>query len=331
MKTPFLILAPMAGFTDAPFRLLARRCGADFTVTEMISSVAMVYKDRKTATLAKLPLGDSPTAIQLFGHDPEIMARAAASLASGEYYGCESEVLPAAIDVNMGCPVKKIAGSGDGSALMESPQLCGEIVMQMKKALEPYHIPLTVKLRAGLDKARMNAAQVAKICADSGADAICVHARTKEELYNPGIHPEIIAQVRNAVPKNVPVFGNGDICCAEDAEKMLRDTGCDGLMVGRAALGNPWIFNEIKAHFNGEKYVPPTVSRRVQTAISLVRAIAEEKGEFTGVHEGRGRAAHFIRGLPGAAAARNRLNHAETLEEFEEIIKELALSDEVEN
>ena len=323
MKVPALILAPMAGFTDAPFRLLARRCGADFAVTEMVSSVATVYGDKKTAALAKLPSGDTPTAIQLFGHDPKIMAKAAEMLASGDYTENVSGVAPAAIDVNMGCPVKKIAGSGDGSALMSSPSLCGEIVAEMKEALEPYGIPVTVKIRAGSDIAHMNAPQVAKICADAGAAAITVHARTREELYNPGIHPEIIREVRSVVPENIPVFGNGDISCSGDALKMLRDTGCNGLMVGRSALGNPWIFAEIKAALRGEKFSTPTLSERIETAVDLVRSIVSEKGEFTGIREARGRASHFIKGLPGAAAVRDRLNHAETMLEFEEIIRTL--------
>lgn len=323
MTTPKLILAPMAGFTDAPFRLLARRCGADFAVTEMVSSVAMSFGDLKTGKLAKLPQGDTPCAVQLFGHDPEIMAKAALMLATGDYPGCETEVTPSAIDVNMGCPVKKIAGSGDGCTLMSSPALCGEIVAAMTEALAPFGIPVTVKIRAGTDGDHINAVEVAKACAGAGASAVTVHARTREEMYRPGIRPEVIRSVRDALPETVAVYGNGDITCADGAVKMLRDTGCDGVAVGRAALGNPWIFREIKAALAGEEYVPPTVNERIDTAVSLVRDIVSEKGEFSGIHEARGRAAHFIRGLPGAACVRDRLNRAETLEEFTQIISSL--------
>ena len=323
MTKPTLILSPMAGFTDAPFRLLSRRCGADFAVTEMVSSVAMSFGDLKTGKLAKLPEGDTPCAVQLFGHDPEIMAKAALMLVTRDYPGCETEETPSAIDVNMGCPVKKIAGSGDGSALMASPSLCGEIVAAMNEALSPYGVPVTVKIRAGLDAGHINAVEVAKACAAAGASAVTVHARTREEMYRPGIRPEVIREVREALPETVAVYGNGDITCAADAVKMLRETGCDGVAVGRAALGDPWIFREIKAAISGEDYTPPTINERIDTAVSLVRDIVAEKGEFSGVHEARGRAAHFIRGLPGAAATRDRLNRTESLDEFIEIISSL--------
>lgn len=318
-----LILSPMAGFTDAPFRLLARRCGADFAVTEMVSSVAMSFGDLKTGKLAFLPSGDSPASVQLFGHDPFIMAKAALMLVTREYPGCQTEETPSAIDVNMGCPVKKIAGSGDGSALMASPSLCGEIVAAMNEALFPYGVPVTVKIRAGLDAGHINAVEVARACAAAGASAVTVHARTREEMYRPGIRPEVIREVREALPETVAVYGNGDITCAADAVRMLRETGCDGVAVGRAALGDPWIFREIKAAISGEEYTPPTTSERIDTAVSLVRDIVAEKGEFSGIHEARGRAAHFIRGLPGAAAARDRLNRTESLDEFIEIISSL--------
>lgn len=322
MTVPKLLLAPMAGFTDAPFRLLCRRCGADFAVTEMVSSVAMSFGDIKTGKLAKLPEGDCPAAVQIFGHDPKIMAAAAKKLASGDYPGCEMEILPSAIDINMGCPVKKIALSGDGAALMRDPQLCGEIVFAVAQATEPFNVPVTVKIRAGFDREHMNAPEVAKICADAGAKAVTVHARTREEMYNPGIHPEIIKAVREAVP-DIPVYGNGDITCADDAVKMLENTGCDGVAIGRAALGDPWIFDEIKAHFEGREFTPPDIETRVLTAMELVRGIVREHGEFTGIRESRGRAAHFIRGLPGAAQVRDSLNRAETVEEFEKIIYSL--------
>lgn len=320
---PKLILAPMAGFTDAPFRLLCRHYGADYAVTEMVSAVALVRKDKKTALLARLAEGDSPVAVQIFGHDADIMAEAAYRLAVGDFVGCDYAAKPTAIDVNMGCPVKKIVTTGDGSALMKNPELCGRIVEKAKKALEDTGVKLTVKIRAGFSKDEINAVDVAKSCADAGVDEIAVHARTRDELYMPGIRPDVIKAVREAVPKNVAVIGNGDITCADDAEKMLRETGCDGLMIGRAALGDPWIFNEIKAGFSGNEYTRPDDNTRLDTALGLVRAIVSEKGEDVGIRESRGRAAHFLKGMRGSAEARARLNAAKTLSEFENIIEEL--------
>ena len=317
-NTPTLILAPMAGFTDSPFRKLCRKHGADVTVTEMVSSVATVFNDEKTLKLAHIDAGDSPSGVQLFGHDPDTVAKAAV-ITVEKHMG----EIPSFIDINMGCPVKKIFNSGDGSALMESPALCGEIVYKTKKALEPYNIPVTVKIRAGVDAEHLNAVPVAVKCAEAGACAITVHARTRDEMYTPGIRPEIIKAVRDAVPQEVKVIGNGDIASVDDAAKMLRETGCDGLMIGRASLGDPWIFSGIKRGLTMKDYSEPTVEDRVHTAVSLVRDIVELKGEFSGIHEARGRASHFIRGIPGAAAVRGRLNSAETLAEFESIISEL--------
>ena len=313
-----LILAPMAGFTDAPFRLMCFEGGADYAVSEMISSKALVYKDRKTAELAYIPKGDTPTAIQLFGHEPDTMAMAAEMISQGTFEGCRYGEMPAAIDINMGCPVKKIALSGDGSALMKDPDLCRSIVFAVKSKTS---LTVSVKIRAGWDKNSINAVEVAKACAEGGADTVAVHARTREELYNPGIRTEVIARVRDALPPSVSVIGNGDITNGESAEKMLRDTGCDGLMIGREALGNPWIFREIKAYLNGKEYTAPTVEDRINAAISLVSAVSDLKGEDKGIRESRGRAAHFIRGMRGSAELRNALNLAKTKDEFISLLK----------
>lgn len=316
-KIPALFLAPMAGFTDAPFRLMCYEGGCDFTVSEMISAKALTYKDKKTADLAYLPKGDYPTVIQLFGHEPEVMAEAAEIIATGSFEGCRYEEKPFAIDINMGCPVKKIALSGDGSALMKDPALCRDIVYAVKNRVD---IPVTVKIRAGWDKRSKNAVEVALACVEGGAHLVTVHARTREELYNPGIDMDIIARVRDALPPTVAVVGNGDVISGESAVEMVRRTGCDGIMVGREALGNPWIFNEIKASFEKKEYRAPTNRQRIEAAIKLVSDVVALKGEDKGVRESRGRAAHFIRGMRGSAEIRARLNSARTLNEFIEIL-----------
>jgi len=318
IKSPLLILAPMAGFTDAPFRLMCYKGGADCCVSEMISAKALVYKDKKTAELATLPAGDRPTAIQLFGHEPDTMAEAAAIIESGDFDGCLYTERPSSIDINMGCPVKKIALSGDGSALMKDPVLAGRIVEAVKKRVS---LPVTVKIRSGWDERSKNAVEVAGACADAGAALVTVHARTREQLYSPGIDADIIARVRDALPPNVKVIGNGDVTNGESALKMLRETGCDGVMIGREALGNPSIFNEIRAFLEGREFTPPTKEERIAAAISLVEAVVAFKGEDRGIRESRGRAAHFIRSMRGSAEVRAALNSAKTLREFREILE----------
>lgn len=314
---PLLILAPMAGFTDAPFRLMCFDGGADYCISEMISAKAMTFRDKKTAELAYIPKGDTPTAIQLFGHEPDVMASAAEMIATGAFEGCRYGEMPVAVDINMGCPVKKIALSGDGSALMKDPHLAGEIVEAVRERIS---LPVTVKIRAGWDEKSKNAVEVARACADAGASAVAVHARTRERLYYPGIDEEIIARVRDALPPEVKVFGNGDITDGESAAKMLKETACDGLMIGREALGNPWIFNEIKAYLEGREYAVPTREERIGAALSLVSAIVDLKGEERGIREARGRAAHFVRGMRGSAEVRAALNNASSLNEFSHIL-----------
>ena len=316
-KIPFLALAPMAGFTDAPFRLMCYDGGCDFGVTEMISAKAMTYRDRKTGELARLPKGDSPTAIQLFGHEPRVMAAAARMIEECSFEGCEFSQKPVAIDINMGCPVKKISLSGDGSALMKDPRLACDIVYSIKNAVS---LPVTVKIRAGWDNSSKNAVEVALACAKGGAACVTVHGRTRAELYNPGIDMDIIARVRDALPPEVAVIGNGDVKDGPTALAMAERTGCDGIMIGREALGDPWIFEEIKAYFRGEEYSEKTKDERISAAVSLVSSIVEMKGEERGIREARGRAAHFIRGLRGSAEKRAALNSAKSLSEFVSIL-----------
>lgn len=317
------VLAPMAGFTDASFRLLCRWLGAELTVTEMISAAALCFHDKKTARLARLPLDDSPAAVQLFGHDPEQMRRAAGMIASGEYEGACSAVPPAMIDLNMGCPVKKIVSSGDGSALMKDPLLASRIVKSVREVTDRYGVPLTVKIRAGWDKNSINAPSFAALMADSGASLITVHGRTREQMYAPSSDNGLIRRVREAVSEAVPVIGNGDITTADDALRMINETGCNGVAVGRAALGNVWLFSEIKAVSDGKSFTTPTVEDRIAVALQLVSEVVKENGELAGIRESRGRAAHFIRGLRGSSAVRDKLNHAETLSEFKDILNGL--------
>lgn len=312
-------LAPMAGFTDSPFRRICASMGADLTVTEMISAAAVCFEDKKTFRLASIDEREGPCAVQIFGHDPFQMAEAAHRLL--DFY--KDRTRPCAVDINMGCPVKKIVSSGDGSALMKDPQLASSIVKSVRDVTDRYLIPLTVKIRAGWDKNSINAPYFAALLADSGAEMITVHGRTREQMYAPSSDNAVIRDVRNAVPQNIPVIGNGDINTAEDAVRMINETGCDGVAIGRAALGNVWLFSEIKSSVSGRTFSAPSVEDRISVALQLVREVVSEKGELQGIRESRGRAAHFIKGLRGSSAVRDALNHAQTLNEFSEILQGL--------
>lgn len=219
----------------------------------------------------------------------------------------------------MGCPVKKIFSSGDGSALMRDPDLCGRLVESALRGTAVKGLPVTVKIRAGITKDTKNAVEVAVACAEAGAAAVCVHGRTREQMYAPGVDLDIISEVRRALPEDVFVIGNGDVADLKTAERMAKYTGCDAVMIGREALGNPWVFAEIASR--GDNYYPPSHEDRLRTAAALIEAVCAEKGEFSGVREARGRAAHFIKGMRGAAEMRAALNSAESLAEIKEILK----------
>lgn len=313
-----LCLAPMAGMTDSPMRRICRDLGAEFAVSEMISACALTYNDEKTRALAAAEEGDSPLSLQIFGHDPDVIAKSIPILISSINY------IPAAIDINMGCPVKKIVSGGDGSALMKNPDRIKDIVIGAKKACDKFHLPLTVKIRAGWDSKSVNAPVIAKLIADCGGDAICIHGRTREQMYSPSSSNEVIRAVREAVPHTVPVIGNGDITTFEDAEKMFSFCGCDGIMIGRAALGNPWLFSEISARLNSRPFVMPTLRDRIDVALRLLRESAALYGERTAVIEARTRAAYLIRDLRGGAKIRAKLNSATSLQESEDILESLA-------
>lgn len=312
-----LFLAPLAGVSDRAFRSVCRRFGAECTVSEMISAKGLHYNDTKTAVLAAFSEDEAPFFIQIFGSDPEIMAESAQKLATNNYKACENTCLPSGIDINMGCPVPKIAGNGDGSALMKNPKLAGEIVKAVKEAVE---IPVTVKIRSGWDDDNINAVEVAKIVEANGAKAICVHGRTKAQMYRDPVNIDIIKAVKEAV--DIPVIANGGINTAEDAKRMLEYTGCDGLMIARGAMGNPFLFEEITAYLEGRNYTKPTMEERMSVAMEHIRLMIGYKGEYTGVMEARKHLAWYIQGQKGAAAAREKVNHASNLDELQSIVDE---------
>ena len=310
-----IILAPMAGVTDYAFRKIARRYGATYCVSEMVSSKAIHFKDKKTADLAEIKDDDRPLGIQIFGSEPKIMAESAYLLSTATYEHRKNDNIPNVIDINMGCPVKKIVGAGDGSALLRNPQLCGEIV---KEVVNASAVPVTVKIRAGWDKDSVNCVEIAKIIEANGASAICVHGRTREQMYEPYANWDYIKDVKNAV--SIPVIGNGDIFSATDAIKMLETTGVDSLMIGRGAMGNPFIFDEIKHYLENKPYTPPTVFEKVKVAMEQVSYMIEEKGERVAICEARKHLAWYLKGERGSASTRGEINHASTLEELNAII-----------
>ena len=321
-----LALAPLAGVSDRAFRRVCRACGADFTVSEMVSAKALCYEQRKkiagersvSGQLASVMRDELPMAVQIFGSEPDFMAEAARMIEANEYIGCMSEVPPSAIDINMGCPVKKVTGNGEGSALLKNPKLIGEIVSAVAKAVS---IPVTVKIRAGWDSTSINAPEVAKIIEDAGASMITVHARTREQMYEPGVDRSVITAVKRAV--SIPVLGNGDIYTAADALSMMEETGCDGVMIARGAMGNPWVFSEICAALDGRDYTPPPMAEKFEVALAQVKEMITEKGERIGVAEAKKHRSWYCHGIEGAAAARGRLMQATSYGELAVILREM--------
>lgn len=305
-----LVLAPMAGVTDSPFRALCKSFGAELVVSEMISAKGMHYKDKKTNLLAAYKPEEMPIAIQLFGSDPDIMAEAATLL-------CALPDPPQIIDVNMGCPMKKIVSNGDGSALMRTPDLAGKIIEKMVKAVS---IPVTVKFRTGWDEAHKNAPEFAKQMEAAGATAITIHGRTKEQLYAPPVDLSSIENVCKAV--SIPVIGNGSIETVADAKQMLS-LGCQGIALGRSACGKPWLFAQIAQYLDGKNYTEPTLETRFQVAKKHLALAIEAKGEWTAVREMRWHLAKYLYGLKGAASARDAINHAESGNALEAILDEI--------
>lgn len=307
LLTHGLVLSPMAGVTDRSMRRVCAMQGAEYAVTEMVSAKALVYEQQshasvpvKTGDLCRLD-GDIPTAVQIFGAEPEFLAEAARLISTGTWRGF-SGVLPAAVDINMGCPVRKVVTCGEGSALMRNPEKIYGIVRAVCAASS---LPVTVKLRSGWDAGSINAPECARAAESAGAAAVCVHARTREQFYSPGIDLRVIARVRDAV--GIPVIGNGDITCAADARNMIEETGCDGIAVGRGALGNPFIFAEIKAACEGRGYTPPTPRQICDTALLQLEMAVADKGERRGSAEVKTTLARYIHGRPGSAAAREKI------------------------
>ncbi len=305
------VLAPMAGITDVTFRSICKRFGASLTVSEMISAKGVYYGDKKTATLAVSDECEKPFSLQLFGSTPEIMSYAAKKLL---------EFNPAIdiFDVNMGCPMPKITGNGDGSALMKTPELAGRIVYALKNAT---NAPVTVKIRTGWDSESINAPYLAAVCEANGASAICVHGRTRSQLYAPPVDFDTIKKVKQTV--KIPVIANGGVHSGEDAIRLLDKTGCDSVAIGQGAMGNPFIFEEYLAVLNGVPYTKPEAEERLKTAAKHVSLLCSDKGEYTGVREARKHLTHYIKGMAGSAEARRRINSAETEEELLCILKGL--------
>ena len=302
-----LCLAPMAGYSDRAMRYVCHKYGAEHSVTEMVSAKAVVYDDKKTFSLAKILPDEGPVSLQIFGSEPEIMAEAAHILSNPK-----EGVRPVAIDINMGCPVNKIFSNGEGSALMKNPELIRRITKSVSEAID---IPTTVKIRAGINRDSINAVECALAAEEGGSSLICIHGRTREQMYGGLADREIIRNVKSSL--QIPLIANGDIVDGESALAMLRDTGADGIAIGRGAVGNPFIFEEIICALKGREYAPPTIEQRVDTALLQLRLAVEEKGERIAIPEARKQIALYLRGFHGAARIRAEINRALTYKEVE--------------
>lgn len=303
-----LILAPMAGVTDLPFRLLCKEQGCGLMYTEMVSAKAILYKNRNTGPLMEVRPEEEPVALQLFGSDPEIVSDIAAQVEDGPY---------AFIDINMGCPVPKIVNNGEGSALMKNPKLVEEILTALVKKVKK---PVTVKFRKGFDDDHINAVEIARIAESCGVSAVAVHGRTRAQFYSGKADLDIIRQVKEAV--KIPVIGNGDIFTPEDAKRMLYETGCDGLMIARGAKGNPWIFSRTLHYLEtGELLGPPDKEELKETILRHAQLQIQFKGEYLGLCEMRKHLSWYTVGLPHSSSLRNDVNQTETWEDFYNLIQ----------
>lgn len=305
-----IILAPMAGVTDLPFRMLCARQGADLICMEMVSAKAITYNNKKTDGMLEIHPDEMPVSLQLFGNEPDTMAEATKRISDRPH---------SIIDINMGCPMPKIAGNGEGAALMLNPKLAGQIIEAMVKVADR---PVTVKIRKGYDSEHINAVEMAHVAQESGAAAIAVHGRTKEQIYEGKADWDIIRQVKEAV--NIPVIGNGDVKSAQDVIAIKEQTGCDGVMIGRGSQGNPWLFAQIK-HFleTGENLPRPTNKEVADMILEHGRLLIEYKGEYIGVREMRKHTAWYTAGFPGSAKFRGRINEMATYEELTGAVCEL--------
>lgn len=302
-----VILAPMAGVTDLPFRMLCKEQGCGLVCTEMVSAKAILYKNKNTRELLEVREEERPVSVQLFGSDPDIVSDMAHQIEDGPYD---------IIDFNMGCPVPKVAGNGEGSALMKNPKLAEQILSAMVRKV---HKPVTVKFRKGFDDNSVNAVEIAKIAEGCGVAAVAVHGRTREQYYSGKADWEIIRQVKEAV--KIPVIGNGDIFTPEDAKRMIEETGCDGLMVARGARGNPWLFQRINHYLDTGILLPvPDEEEICRMILRHARLQIELKGELLGMKEMRKHVAWYTAGMPHSAAIRRESNLLETYEELEKLL-----------
>ena len=303
-----IILAPMAGVTDLPFRLLCKEQGAGLLCMEMVSAKAIYYNNKNTEALMEIDERERPVSLQLFGSDADIMSEMAKKIEEKPF-----DIL----DINMGCPVPKVAGNGEGSALMKNPDLVREIVSKVVKATCK---PVTVKIRKGFDDAHVNAVEIAKIIEDCGGAAVAVHGRTREQYYSGKADWDIIRQVKEAV--SIPVIGNGDVTGPEAAKKMIEETRVDGIMIGRAARGNPWIFKQIKEYLEtGVIPKKPELYEVREMMLRHARMQLECKGEYTGIREMRKHVAWYTAGYPNSARLRAKINEVETYEELTALLK----------
>ena len=303
------ILAPMAGVTDLPFRLLCKEQGAGLLCMEMVSAKAIQYNNKNTKALLEIHPEEEPVSLQLFGSEPDVISEIAKRI----------EELPFAIlDINMGCPVPKIVGNGDGSALMKQPKLVHEIVSKTVKAIQK---PVTVKIRKGFDENSINAVEIAKIIEDAGAAAVAVHGRTREQYYSGAADWDIIRQVKEAV--SIPVIGNGDVVSGESAIAMMEQTGCDGVMIGRGAQGNPWIFSElIEYEKTGVMPERPSMEEMKEMMLRHTRLQMQYKGEYLGIREMRKHISWYTSGLQNSAKLRGQINAVESYEELANLLEE---------
>ncbi len=301
-----LVLGPMAGVTDLPFRLLCKEQGAGLLCMEMVSAKGIYYNNKNTEQLLAIDEREHPVSLQLFGSDPDIMSEMAKKIEERPF-----DIL----DINMGCPVPKVVNNGDGSALMKNPVLAGKIIEKTVHAIQK---PVTVKIRKGFDDAHVNAVEMAKVAEASGAAAVAVHGRTREQYYSGKADWDIIRQVKEAV--KIPVIGNGDILTPEDAIRMEKQTGCDGFMIARGAQGNPWIFAQILHYFKTGEHLPkPTAEEMVQMMLRHAKMQLAFKGDYTGIREIRKHAAWYTAGYPNAARLRSAINEVESYEQLEEL------------
>ncbi|MBE5884664.1 MAG: tRNA dihydrouridine synthase DusB [Lachnospiraceae bacterium] len=298
-----VILAPMAGVSDLPFRLLCREMGAGLVCMEMVSAKAIYYNNKNTDSLMEIHPEELPVSLQLFGSDPKIISEMAKRIEERPF---------AILDINMGCPVPKVVNNGEGSALLKQPKLVEEILTSLVKAVDK---PVTVKIRKGFDESNVNAVEIAKIAENCGVAAIAVHGRTREQYYSGRADWDIIAQVKEAV--TIPVIGNGDVDSPKSAREMLQQTGCDGVMIGRAAQGNPWIFRDVVSFLeNGTIPEPPTNAEKKEIILRHAELQLQYKGEYTGVREMRKHLSWYTVGMPHSARFRQTINSMESMEEL---------------